>query len=129
MLAETGRHFARKNLDIKSAYVGRTLLKLRFVIFVGEERRVHNIEEYLSTGCNPCRRPLTIAHCSKTSDFVWGWEQLLPFLVLKFVIWQASRLHFGILGDPGTILRHLVTPGRTPWGPGFDLFQLWMDFG
>ena len=39
----------------------------------------------------------------------------------KPVIWQAWCLHFGTLGDHGTIQGHLGAQERRPWGPGIDL--------
>ena len=41
-------------------------------------------------------------------------------LVPKRVIWHACCLHFGVPGDPGTILEHWGAEERTLRGPGFD---------
>ena len=75
--------------------------------------------EYLM-GCALCRRPLTIAHCSKIADSWHFCKLILAFLVPKLVIWHARCLHFGVAGDPGTILGHWGAQERTLWGPGLD---------
>ena len=67
-----------------------------------------------------CRRPLTIAHCSQFADFLHCCKLILAFLVLETVIWHTRCLHFGVLGDSGTMLGHWGAQERTRWGPGFD---------
>ena len=64
-------------------------------------------------GYAPCRRPPTIAHCSRIADSLDCCKRILEFLVPKPVIWHAWWLHFGVLGDPGAILGHWGAQERT----------------
>ena len=55
-------------------------------------------------GCALCRRPLAITHNSKTLECL---QADASCLVRKLAIWHVWCLHFGVLGDPETILEHL----------------------
>ena len=47
----------------------------------------------------------------------------------KPVFWHALCLHFGTLGDHGTIQGHLGAQEKRFWGPGLDFYRFWVDFG
>ena len=51
-----------------------------------------------------CRGPPTIAHCFKILDSWHFCKRIFWHLLPELVIWHAWYLHFGVLGDLGTIL-------------------------
>ena len=62
-----------------------------------------------------CRQPLTIADRFNTLDY-YSYERILVFLLSKLIIWQVWCIHFGTLGDHGTIQGHeKANFGIGPW--------------
>ena len=69
-----------------------------------------------------CRWPLTITHCFEIMDSCHFCNRLLGFFVRpNLSFWHSWCLHFGVLGDSGTILGHCRAGERTLWSPGLDL--------
>ena len=68
---------------------------------------ITNVFSHYLTGYALCHQGLTIAHCFTIAVFLHICKRILDFLVPKLVIWPAWCLHFGVLGNPGTILGYV----------------------
>ena len=86
---------------------------------------VYSCYSYLM-GYALCRRPLTIARCSKIADS-WHLQKEHRFVVHQIVIWHAWCLYSGVLRDPGSILGHWGAQERTLRGPGLDFYWFVTD--
>ena len=74
-------------------------------------------------------QPPTIAHCFRIADSWHYCKRILAFLVRTPVIWHAWWFHFGVRGNPRTILGHWGAQQRTLWGSGLDFYRLLVDLG
>ena len=70
-----------------------------------------------SYGLRPLSPALTIAHCANSF-------RLLFLLQSKLVLWQIWCLHFGSLGDHGTIQGPLLKKENFLGGPGLKSMHL-----